>query len=303
MPQQIAIGLIDKNPYQSRKRIDKLGVERLAEEIKQQGFWDTALRVRQCDGRYQLVFGHQRLEALRELGHKRVNVEIIKLDDLTMAQQSLIENLQRDNLLEVDKAEAIARLLEMMLSTGRASSRPKAIEELCKLLGFASSSSIEQFLTMANMTEPTKQIMRRANTGRAVAKIARAIGGERMVRVAAEKGIGVHSLEPMVTHLTDLPDTARKKVVERIIEKKISDPEEVKKLARREAQKTADLDRVPPDIMLFIMKWTKDLDIFADKFDQASKVKSYVHEHPEIVGEFRTAFERFCASGKRLLNL
>jgi ParB/RepB/Spo0J family partition protein len=305
MSQEILVSQIHHNPYQSRKRIDQAAVTRMAKEIDAQGFWDQSFRVRAVNGNYQLVFGHTRLEALRSLGHKRVNVEVVDLDDIAMAQQSLIENIQRDNLPEIDKAEAIARLLNMMLGprADDRNARSEAIGHLCVLLGYKSRQTILNFLSMAGMSEPTKVIARRENMPRSAALVARDIGGEKMVRFAATKRINRDALDAIRKSLAGLSKESRQKVVDRIIERQITDPDAVKKMARREAEKAVDIETVPPDVMMFIEKWSGDLRVWTKKIKAATKVKAYIHQHPEILGEFRNAAEEFIAALKELLDL
>lgn len=304
MNQTISVKDIEPNPFQSRKQVDRDAVEALAQSIKQAGFWETALRVRKHNGAYQLVWGHQRLEALRKLGHKEVPVEVVELDDLRMAEESLIENLQRTGLYEIDKAEAIARVLNMLMTTGRStSSRNKAIDQICSLLGYQSPRTIEEYLAMAEMSAPTKAVLRENNTVRGAVRIARHIGGEKMVQHAAREKISQRDLEPMMSELKDLPKESRAKVVEKIIERKVTQPQEVKQLARREQARIVKKHEIPPDLMIFIDWWVLSLDNWTDKLKAAAKHRAYIHEHPETVTKFKDAAERFIAALKDLIDL
>ena len=74
---------------------------------------------------------HDRIKSARH--------NIVELDDAAMAEQSLIENIQRHGLLEIDKAEAIARLLTMLTEAGL--SRPAAIEQLCSCSATSSAAA------------------------------------------------------------------------------------------------------------------------------------------------------------------
>jgi ParB/RepB/Spo0J family partition protein len=302
MPQQLLVSEIEDNPFQSRKSIDKAAVDRLAEEIKREGFWHTTFRVRRHNGTYQMVAGHQRLRALKKNGVKRVDVEVVDLDDIQMAQESLIENIQRTALVEMDRAEAIAKLYGMM-TANRPESRGKATEELCELLGYKSPTTLNDYLLMAGFSAQTKEVVRRENMPRSAARIAKKIGGEKMVRTAAVGKLNRDDLDPMFSSLQGLPEDSRKKIVDKIIERKIKDPDVVKKMARVEAEKGLDLEKYNPDIMLFCAKWAGDLRVWTKKIKAATKVKAYVHQHPEILGEFRTAAEEFWSALKELLDL
>jgi hypothetical protein len=79
---------------------------------------------------------HDRIKSARH--------NIVELDGAAMAEQSLIENIQRDNLPEIDWAETIDRPLTMLTRAG--SSRTAAVNELCQLLGYKQRSSITDYL-------------------------------------------------------------------------------------------------------------------------------------------------------------
>ena len=55
-----------------------------------------------------VCFGHRRLAAVKHLGWKEVEVDVVKLSDKEMALQGLIENLQREELNDADRGDGIA---------------------------------------------------------------------------------------------------------------------------------------------------------------------------------------------------
>lgn len=304
MRQALSIDSIDPNPFQSRKAVDKSAVIALAESMGKTGVWETIFRVRPHNGTYQLVWGHQRLEALKHLGRKRVDVEVVKLDDEAMAAESLIENIQRGNLPEIDKAEAIARWVKMHMATSRSTSpRADAIARIMTLLGYKAQATIEEFLAMAGMTDDTKKVLREHNTARGAARVARNIGGEKMVRHAARHRISQRDLEPMSKDLAELPKESRTKVVEKLVQDKITKPEDVTRLVRREQEKAFRKTEIPPDLILFMDKWTGDLKVWTRKLLAAAKHRAYIHEHPEVATRFRNAAEEFIAALKEVVDL
>jgi ParB/RepB/Spo0J family partition protein len=307
MQETIAISLIEPNPFQSRKVIDKAQVARLAKEIGEVGFWDEAFRVRAVNGNYQLVVGHQRLEALKSLGHKKVAVDVVKLDDAAMAEQSLIENVQRDNLPEMDKAEAIARLVRMVMQGG--AGETAAIERIGTRLGY-SRRTMREFLAMTELAPETKQAMRTSNTSRHIARTAQHLGGDRLVRRVAQvpdpvtgRKLSALDLDEIQKAVAVLPEPRRKKIVKKLTSGEVHTVAEVKKLARAEETKLAKKTEIPPDLMLFIRKWTGDLYMWSRRLEAASHHKAYIHEHQEVVAEFKEAAETFMAALKDLLKL
>src|SRR5262245_13243759 len=98
MLRKIKVKDIRPNPFQHRKTTDAQAIQSLAREIDKVGLWAGALRGRESDGHVQLCFGHRRLAAVKELGWKEVDVDVVELSDEDMALQALVENLQREGL-------------------------------------------------------------------------------------------------------------------------------------------------------------------------------------------------------------
>jgi hypothetical protein len=300
----IPIRLVDANPFQSRTRENAAEIDLLAEELKEGEFWDTKFRLRQVDGRYQLAWGHQRVAALKKLGYKEINAEIVKLSDIAMAEESLCENLQRTGLDEMSKAEAIARLYKMLLEGEWKDNRKGAILHLCKLLGYKTTTTIEQFLEMAGMSAPTRELLREYNVGRRLAGTAHEVGGEKMVRHAVQKNISRPDLERMKAVMDDLPETTRKKIADKILDQKIVKPETVKALVRREQEKLAPR-KLPTDVRVFIVYWTAQLRSLNKKFRSACKptIQEYIHQDSSVIAELRNAADEFIDTMKELLDL
>src|SRR5262245_15879272 len=131
MVETVSIKDIVPSPYQLRQQMNPQTISELAAEIKNVGLWSGALRGRRLeDGKIQLCFGHRRLEAIKSLKWKTVDVEILSLTDIQMIQQGLVENLQRDGLTDFERAKGILLLQQMI----EPNSPPG---ELSKLLGLA----------------------------------------------------------------------------------------------------------------------------------------------------------------------
>ena len=316
MLKTVSITTVKANPFQSRKEIGKEGVKLLAEEIKAVGFWGGSFRVRERNAHYELISGHRRLEALRLNGRSKLDVEIVDLTDKEMAEQALIENVQREGLPEIDKADAIARLVELESADGN---RNAAIEKIRRLLGYKTNHDISQYLQMTNLTPATKQAVRKVNTGRGTTFAAHLLSGgdkelmDRLVRRVAEKpkpGVSVsrleriskHELEDMGTAVRSLPEARRRPVVEKIASGKLHTPADVQRAVNTELGKIKPKDP-PPDLMLFIMKYTQDLRVWTNRLKEIKRHKAYIHEHPETTVKFRDAAETFISELKDLLNL
>ncbi|MCF7944426.1 MAG: ParB/RepB/Spo0J family partition protein [Spirochaetia bacterium] len=92
---KIAVKNIKPNPFRNIENypIDREKVELLKASIKETDFWDNII-VRKKDNHYfELAYGHHRLEALKELGIKEINIPVKELDDAQMIKIMANENL------------------------------------------------------------------------------------------------------------------------------------------------------------------------------------------------------------------
>lgn len=99
------------NPYQPRKRFDKLALEELSKSILKYGIMQP-LNVRYINGMiYELVAGERRLRAAKIAGLTEVPVIIVNISDKDSAAIALIENIQRENLSFFEEAEGYQSLM------------------------------------------------------------------------------------------------------------------------------------------------------------------------------------------------
>jgi ParB/RepB/Spo0J family partition protein len=90
---EIALSDIVPSPHQPRRAMDALVLQSLVESIQAVGVMQRP-RVRELAGGFELVFGHQRVEACRMLGLDRLPVEVVACDDLTARRMTLHENIK-----------------------------------------------------------------------------------------------------------------------------------------------------------------------------------------------------------------
>ena len=109
---EIATGLIDDTPWRDRQKLtaDDADFRQLVKSIEQHGqIAPVALR-RNLD-RYDIVFGHRRVQACREL-EIPVRAVVMERDDRALVVAMLIENQARKDLSAIEKAQAYHRILE-----------------------------------------------------------------------------------------------------------------------------------------------------------------------------------------------
>jgi ParB family chromosome partitioning protein len=118
-------GAIARNPYQPRKDFEEAALAEMVESIAQHGILQPLL-VRRIEGGYQLIAGERRLLAARKAGLVKVPCRVVELDDKGVCEVAIIENVQRTDLGDLEKAQAFQDYLDKFGST---------IEELAARLG------------------------------------------------------------------------------------------------------------------------------------------------------------------------
>lgn len=108
----ISITDIQKNPYQPRKEFDREKLDELAQSIKENGVIQPII-VRQSPViGYEILAGERRYRASLLAGLRSIPAVVKQLSDQEMMVQSIIENLQRENLNPIEEARAYESLVE-----------------------------------------------------------------------------------------------------------------------------------------------------------------------------------------------
>ena len=107
----VKIGKLKNNESQPRKKFDDDAIEELSESIKQHGII-TPLVVQDRGTYYEIIAGERRWRAAMKAGLKELPVIIKHYSELEIAEISLIENIQREDLNPIEEALAYKRLIE-----------------------------------------------------------------------------------------------------------------------------------------------------------------------------------------------
>ncbi len=113
---------VKPNPYQPRKEFDEERLKSLAESIRQYGILQpltvTRVEIARMDGglatEYELIAGERRLRASKLIGLKQVPV-VIRIGEESgkvKLELAIIENLQREDLNAIDRAQALNQLVK-----------------------------------------------------------------------------------------------------------------------------------------------------------------------------------------------
>lgn len=149
--QHLKISSIRPNPFQPRLDFDDEEIKGLAESIENQGLLQPVV-VRKKDNGFEIISGERRFRAFCYL--KRETIPCIvrdKVTDREMLELALVENIQREQLNEIEKAIAYQKLLLECNYTH---------DELSKQVG-KSRSVISNSLRLLNLPEKIQHLLRK----------------------------------------------------------------------------------------------------------------------------------------------
>ncbi len=109
--QMVSTDLLKPNALQPRKHFEQSALEELAESIRENGVIQPLI-VRKENGVFEIVAGERRWRAAKIAGLERLPVVIRTATDQDVAELTLIENIQREDLNPIEEAEAYEKLAE-----------------------------------------------------------------------------------------------------------------------------------------------------------------------------------------------
>ena len=136
--------MIDRNPRQPRKAIDIEKLEELSDSIKATGLIQPIV-VRKKRDRYEIIVGERRWKACKMAGLQTIPAIVKEASDQVVPIQSLVENIQRQDLGSTERESAIHELW----SSGQYMSHA----QLAKVLGYRSASTVTDIIDAKEMRD------------------------------------------------------------------------------------------------------------------------------------------------------
>jgi ParB family chromosome partitioning protein len=111
-PAEVAIDLVDPGRHQPRTRFDDAALASLADSIRAVGVIQPIVVRPAAGGRYELIAGERRLRASKLAGLASIPAVVREVGEREAAEAALIENLQREDLNPIERAEGLRGLIE-----------------------------------------------------------------------------------------------------------------------------------------------------------------------------------------------
>ena len=158
----VSIEQIAPNPRQPRQVFDEEGLSALADSIQSAGLMQPIMIRKSAEGdMFEIVAGERRWRAAQLAGLEMLPVIVRTIDDRTSAEWALIENLQREDLNPIDKAEAFDRLIVDFDATQ---------QDIANQLGI-DRSSVANFIRLNDLESFAKDAVRDGRLTRGHAKV------------------------------------------------------------------------------------------------------------------------------------
>ena len=187
----IPVDAIAPNPHQPRRQMNEASIAELAASLKSTGLVQPIV-VRQVEGGYQLIAGERRWRAARLAGLTSLPAIVRDVDSFTQAQMALVENIQREDLNPIDRAQSYRALMSQLGLTQA---------ELASRLG-EDRSSIANFLRLLDLAEPVRELIRAGKLTLGHAKILAGIDDileqQRLAELVVAQELSVRNLERLV---------------------------------------------------------------------------------------------------------
>jgi ParB family transcriptional regulator, chromosome partitioning protein len=187
----VPIGQLEPNPFQPRTTFEAARLTELAASLKETGMVQPIL-VRRYGGRYQIIAGERRWRAAHEAGLESVPVVVREVPDERLLELALVENIQRQELLPLEEAQAYQRLHDEFGLTQ---------EEVARRVG-KDRSTVANTMRLLRLPRDVRDLLAAgrldAGHARALLALERAEDQVLLAREAARRGLSVREVERRV---------------------------------------------------------------------------------------------------------
>lgn len=206
--EMIKLSSIEPRHDQPRKTFEREGLEALAESVQKYGVLQPIIvRPSQLiDDTYEIIAGERRWRAAKLAGLDEIPAVVLDGDDLKIAQVSIIENIQREDLNPIEEALAYRGLMDRFDLTQ---------DQVSKQVG-KSRSAIANLLRLLDLPEEVLEMLKNGELSAGHARALLGLENEEAVIVLAhkitEKDLSVREIENTVKRLNTVPEETQEEL-------------------------------------------------------------------------------------------
>lgn len=195
-PRELAVGQIDRNPYQTRSQVNPEQLADLTRSISATGVVQPIIVRPLANGRFQLIAGERRWLASQQAGKATIPVIVRQVSDEQALEMTIVENLQRADLNAMEQARAYERLAREFHLTQ---------EQVAQRTG-KERSSVANYLRLLKLPDSVQGHVESGELSYGHARSLLALDAERVAAVAKvvlEHQLSVRQTETYVQELLD----------------------------------------------------------------------------------------------------
>lgn len=206
--EMIKLSSIEPRHDQPRKTFEREGLEALAESVQKYGVLQPIIvRPSQLiDDTYEIIAGERRWRAAKLAGLDEIPAVVLDGDDLKIAQVSIIENIQREDLNPIEEALAYRGLMDRFDLTQ---------DQVSKQVG-KSRSAIANLLRLLDLPEEVLEMLKNAELSAGHARALLGLENEETVISLAhkiiEKDLSVREVENTVKRINSVSEDTQEEL-------------------------------------------------------------------------------------------
>ena len=201
--QDIPLNSLDRNPYQTRS-VSFGGLDDLAASIQAVGLLQPIVVRPVAGGRYQVMAGERRWEAVRQLRHQTIAAIVRPASNQQAMEMTIVENLQRLELTCMEQARSYERLAREFALTQ---------EQMAERTG-KPRASVANFLRLLTLPASVQAMLDRGQLSFGHAKAVMALDSpadiENLAQHIATRSLSVRQTEKAVANLVHPRERAEK---------------------------------------------------------------------------------------------
>lgn len=199
---ELPISLVRPNPQQPRRDFDPVRVQALADSLKNNGALQPIV-VRPAGDGYQLVAGERRWRAAQLAKLETLPAIVRETTDNELLELALIENVQREDLNAIERAQAYLNLARQFQLTH---------DEIARRLG-EDRSNVSNYIRLLDLDDDILDFVRKGRLtmghARSLLAVADTARRSNLARQAADEGWSVRAMEEQVKAVSGQSTVAR----------------------------------------------------------------------------------------------